>query len=470
MKDNLASKSIEELSTLIGNKQISPVEVTESVLERIGMFNSSLNAYISVYADEAIESAKQAESEILRGQYRGPLHGIPVAFKDNIYVEGKTVTMGSKIYKEHIAGHDATVVTRLKDAGVIIVGKLNLNEFAIGMTGSNQHFGSCHNPWDLNRISGGSSSGSAVAVAADMVIAALGTDTGGSIRIPASLCGIVGLKPTFGLVSTHGVFPCAWTLDHVGPMTKTVKDAAFMLEVIAEDKKIDFSKLEKPVYTENLREDLKEKVIGLYEDYIFSNIDSGVEKIICDGIETLQKLGAEVRTISIPSLKHTYYAATMTIWGELSTVHYDNLRQRIEEYGDEARRTLLLGEMFSAVDYLQAQRVRKKMIEEFNNVFKNVDVVITPTLPFTAPEIGKDYALISGRKVKFYNQFHRFISFVNLVGLPSMTINCGFSNGLPVGLQIIGNRKQEQKIIEVGYAFERARPFYLQNPKIIKGD
>lgn len=460
MSEELASKAIEDLAPLIQAKVISPVEITESVLERVEALNDKVNAYITVDEEKAIASAKQAELEIITGDYRGPLHGIPMALKDILYFKDEVTTVGSKIHQNFKAEYDATVVSKLKEAGVIFTGKLNMHEYAWGATTDNPHYGPCRNPWNLNKIPGGSSGGSGAAVAADMTIASLGTDTGGSIRIPASANGIVGLKPTHGRVSKYGCFPLAWSLDHIGPMVKTVRDAAIVLETIAGYDPNDPTTVNAPVvpYSDYLTEDIRGMVIGINEEYFFHDVDPQVEASVRNAIDILQDMGAEVKTVSIPGLKYVAYAEMMTILAEASAIHHQNLKTRPQDFGEDVRLLLELGELPSGVDYLQAQQLRRRLNHDFNAAFDSVDVLLTPTLPFIPTDIGQDRFMLNGRIVNFLDHVIRFTAPGNLTGLPSLTIPCGLSQGMPVGMQIMGPAFKEETVLQAAYAFEKANP------------
>lgn len=456
MTTELINQPIEKLAPLIRKREISPVELTQSILNQIKAHNETLNAYISVSNDDAIKKAKEAEKEILQGAYRGPLHGIPMGMKDNIYTKNQTTTMGSRIHKDFVPHYDATVIKRLKEAGVTFTGKLNLHEYALGITTNNPFFGPTRNPWDTEKIPGGSSGGGASAVASGMSVATLGTDTSGSIRIPASICGIVGLKPTYGRVSKYGVFPEAWTLDHVGPMTQTVYDAAELLRVISGFDENDPTSVNIPVknYAEYLKEDIAGIVIGVEEEYFFKDIDHQIHQMVCEGIKKLEEMGATVKPIKISSLRDAEYALKMTDISETSTVHHYNLVKRHEDYGEDVRVLLELGEIPSAIDYLQAQQVRRRIKLEFEKIFKEVDVLIAPTLPAMPPKIGDTFIDINGKKVNLDDGFMRLIGPANLCGLPSLTLPCGLKGGLPVGMQIIGPAFQEEKVLTIGYAVE----------------
>ncbi|WP_042684005.1 Asp-tRNA(Asn)/Glu-tRNA(Gln) amidotransferase GatCAB subunit A [Caldalkalibacillus thermarum] len=466
MSKRLNEQTISELAPLIESKQISPVDIVDAVLEQIEKLNGQLNAYIEVTADKARRQAETAEAEILSGNYRGPLHGIPMAIKDIIYFANEVTTMGSKIHQNFKSSYDATVVKKLTQAGVIFTGKLNLHEYAWGATNNNPHFGPCRNPWDVERISGGSSGGSGVAPASHMTIAALRTDTGGSIRIPSSFCGIVGLKPTHGLVSKYGCFPLAWSLDHIGPMTKTAKDAAYVLEAIAgyDPKDPTSINVPTPKYSEELTGSVKGLRIGINEEYFFNNVDSEVEKTVRNAILSLEKEGAVIETVNVPALQYAEYAEMITIISEASTIHHNNLIAREEDFGDDVRFLLKLGEIPSAVDYLQAQQIRLQLDREFKEMFNKVDVLITPTLPFLPPKIGQDTVLLNGNEVNFLDHIIRFTGPFNLTGLPAVTVPCGFVNDLPVGMQIVGPAFQEGRILNVADTFEKLHPELKRSP------
>lgn len=458
MSKSLNQFAIEELAPMLENKEISPVEVTNAVFNQIDEMDDKINSYISVTKDQAIMGAKVAEQEILSGNYRGKLHGVPMAIKDNIYFKGSKTTMGSKIHQNFIPEYDATVVEKLRDQGVIFTGKLNLHEYAWGATTNNPHYGACRNPWDLDRIPGGSSGGSGAAVAAHLTIASLGTDTGGSIRIPSSFCGIIGLKPTHGLVSKHGSFPLAWSLDHIGPMTKTVKDNAYVLEAIAGFDSKDPSSInsDRKTYSSMLGNGIKGLRIGVNEEYFFKDVDENVEKAVRQALLDLEKAGATLVEVDIPSMVYSEFAELVTIMSEPSAIHHDNLISRPEDFGEDVRLPLKVGELFSAVDYLQAQQVRWQLNIEFQKVFQDVDVVITPTLPFLPPKIGQLTVNINNKKDVYYpTDIIRFTGPFNLTGLPAASIPCGYANGLPIGMQIVGPAFREDIILNTAYFYEQ---------------
>lgn len=468
MNNNLAAMSIGEASPLLRDKEISPVELTKAVLENVDRYNKKINAYIQIDQEKAIEAAEEAERDILNGNYRGRLHGIPMALKDILYFKDEKATIGSKIHQEYIPNYDATVVKRLKDEGVIFTGKLNMHEYAWGATTTNPHFGACHNPWNPSKIPGGSSGGSGAAVASDMTIASLGTDTGGSIRIPASSCGIVGLKPTHGRISKYGCFPLAWSLDHIGPMTKTVYDAALLLEILSGYDPLDPTSVDIPVknYTELLSEDLSGKVIGINEDYFFKNVDNQVEEAVKFALLQLEKLGAKIEIVKIPALAAAEFAQLATIVSEASAIHHANLIKRPENFGEDVRFLLEFGELIPAVDYLQSQQVRLQLSNDFANAFKHIDVLISPTLPFLPPNIGDHSVDINGEKASFSDHVMRFTGPGNLTGLPALSLPCGIRNGMPVGLQIMGPAFKEENVLNIAIALERLNLMQGQKPDL----
>lgn len=469
LSKELVSMSVEELAPLIEQREISSTELTKAVLDHAEKLNGEINAYVSFRRKKALEEAERADREIASGNYRGMYHGIPMAIKDNIYVKDEITTMCSKIHRDFVPSYDATVVKKMREAGVVLTGKLNMHEYAWGITNNSPHFGPVKNPWDLKKIPGGSSGGSGAAVVADMTAATLGTDTAGSIRIPSSACGIVGLKPTHGRVSKYGVYPLAWTLDHVGPMTKTVKDAAGLLEVIAGYDPDDPTSVNVPVerYTEQVKGDVKDLIIGFNEEYFFNNVDEDVERFVRKAIETLIGLGAKVEEVKIPALKYAEYAELVTSLSEASAIHHRDLQSRPDDFGNDIRMLFELGELFTAVDYLQAQQLRRQLKQDFEKAFERIDVLIAPTLPIVVPDIGEDLVELNGEKVDLLENIIRFTGPANLTGLPALSVPCGFKNGLPVGLQVIGPAFKEGLVLNVGYAIEQTNPLQNKKPEIL---
>lgn len=456
MNKDLLKLSVTELAELIKSKKISPVEVTDNLLSYIEKSNDDTNSYISIRKEKALEEAKQAEKDIMDGNYRGVFHGVPMGLKDNIYFEKEITTMASKIHGNFVSDIDATVAAKLKKAGAVFTGKLNMHEYAWGIDTNNPHFGACHNPWNPEKVPGGSSGGSGAAVSSESSYISLGTDTAGSIRIPSAACGIVGLKPTHGRVSKYGVFPLAWTLDHVGPMAKTVLDTAEMLSVISGFDPNDPVSANVPNedFSADLTGNVKGLKIGVNEEYFFKDVDAKVEKIIRERLNDLEKEGAELIAVKIPALQYSEWAEFAISLSEASAIHHSNLQTRPEDFGDDIRLLFEWGELFSSVDYLQASQVRQAIKQQFKKVLDNVDVLIAPTLPFIVPTIGQDTVNINGKDVDFVQHCIRFTGPSNLTGLPALSIPAGMSEGLPVGLQIIGRAFDEKTVLNTATAIE----------------
>lgn len=460
MAKELLSRTTTEVAELIEKKEVSPVELTRSLLEHAHELNGEVNAYISFRDEQALAEARVAEEEIAGGTYRGPLHGIPMALKDNLYVADEVTTMASKIHGNFVSSEDASVVRKLREAGIVLTGKLNMHEYAWGIDNNSPHFGAVHNPWNTAKVPGGSSGGSGAAVAADMSFTTLGTDTAGSIRIPSAACGLVGLKPTHGRVAKFGCYPLAWSLDHIGPMSKSVADAAVTLQAIAGHDHRDPTSVDVPVpdFSANLGGDPRGLVIGVEEDYFFRNVDSPIEAAVRKQIEDLVGQGATLKTVKIPSLAYSEWTEYATSLSEASAIHHRDLQERPEDFGDDIRFLFELGELFSSVDYLQAQQVRRQIKQEFNAALQQVDVIITPTLPVMAPDIGSPTALLNGDPVDLVDNFIRFTGPSNLTGLPALTVPVGLDDGLPIGLQIIGRSFDEAGVLKVGSLIEANNP------------
>lgn len=469
MSKEWITKSVTEIAPLIENKDISPVELTKAVLDHAEKNDEKINAYISFRREKALEDAKKAEQEIINGNYRGIYHGIPMGIKDNIYIKGEVTTMAAKIHRDFVPSYNATVIDKLNEAGAIIIGKLNMHEYAWGATTNNPHYGPCRNPWDLEYIPGGSSGGSGAALIAHTTMATLGTDTGGSVRIPAATNGIVGLKQTYGRVSNYGSFPLAWTLDHIGPMTKTVKDAAALLEVIAGYDPKDSTTVNVPVdqYLDVITGDVKDLVIGINEEYFFNNVDKDIEQAVRNKIRQLEKEGARIQEVDIPSLQFSEWAVMTTIISEPAAIHQQNHLNRPEDFGEDLQFLFDLGELPSAVDYIHAQQIRRHLKQDFQNVFENIDVLITPTLPIQTPKIGADTVELNGEEVGVLDHIIRFTGPFNITGLPALSVPCGFKGHLPIGIQIVGKPFDEKTILNVGYAIEQMNPLEGRIPDTI---
>lgn len=460
MKDSLyeiLGLSLTEVSKLIQKRRVSPLEVTTAALKRIEQVNPKLNAFITILHDEAIQQAKNLEDELMNGEWRGPLHGIPIGLKDLIYTAGIRTTMGSGIYRDYVPASSATVFDHLTKAGAILIGKLNTHEFAYGPTGDVSYFGPVRNPYDLSRITGGSSSGSGAAVSTAMSFAALGTDTGGSVRIPSSACGIVGMKPTFGRVSKFGVYPLGYTLDHVGPMTRTVQDNAIMLNhLIGYDPNDPYS-LNEPVedFSRSLNESVKGMVIGRPDSFYYEHVDDEVKKAIDHAADIFGQMGVEVKEVRI-DLSQAAWTQLMTIRGEAYAVHQEQLQTLAEQYQPEVRSRLEASKDTAAYEYVKAQQLRREIRQSFLNAYEKVDVLLAPTLPILPPVIGQRESDIQGHKEPTLASLLRLNGPANLTGLPSLALPCGFSSeGLPVGMQLIGKPLDEATLYQVGNAFEQ---------------
>ncbi|HLC28271.1 MAG TPA: amidase [Dehalococcoidia bacterium] len=458
---NLDWLSVAEAGRLIRRRELSPVELTQACLQRIERLDGRINAFITVTGEQAIAAARQVEAEIAGGSHRGPLHGIPVGLKDIFGVANVRMTGGSKILAENVATEDSVATARLKAAGAVFLGKLNLHEFAFGATGVNPHYGPARNPWDAERITGGSSSGSGAAVAGGECPAALGTDTGGSIRIPASLCGIVGLKPTYGRVSKRGVLPLSWSLDHVGPMTRTVADAAIVLQAIAGYDEGDGSSVDEPVPDYNAAPNggLRGLRVGVPREFFFENVDPEVEKSVQSAIGVLGELGAIVTEVEVPLIAEIPGALTAMMLPEALAYHQKWMAERPDDYGDDVRYRLELGSGYLAVHYVQAQRLRGIAVEAWRqDVFSKVDLIATPTTPVTARPISEGDLQVTFSLIRFTNLF-------NFLGLPAISLPCGFSTeGLPIGLQLAGRWWDEGTMLRAAHAYEQATEWHKRRP------
>jgi aspartyl-tRNA(Asn)/glutamyl-tRNA(Gln) amidotransferase subunit A len=450
-------RSLSRLSRELRARRLSPVEVVRALLGRIEADGS--NSFITVTAERALEDAQRAEAEILAGRYRGPLHGVPVGLKDLVYTRGVRTTMGSGLFADYVPNHDATVARRLGEAGAVLIGKTNTHEFAYGPTGEQSFFGPTRNPHDLGRITGGSSGGSGAAVATGLVYGALGSDTGGSIRIPSALCGIVGMKPTFGRVSKHGVFPLSWSLDHVGPMTRTVEDNALMLNALAGHDPEDPHSVDLPEedFARALGRGLEGARIGLPTSFYFEHVEGEVEALVREAVEVFASLGVEVHPVEIPNLWETLKAQRLILASEAYAVHEERLRSEPEGYGEEARERLLDGERPKAYRYANARLRGLHARREFDGVLRSVDAILTPTLPIAATEIGRRDLEIGGHEETVRSALTRLTGPTDLTGHPSLSVPCGAtSSGLPVGAQLVGRHFDEATLYRLGHAYEKA--------------
>jgi len=452
---DLAFLSIAALGRLYRKRKVSPVEVTQFLLSRVERLNPKLNAYITVTGDLAIAAARKAESELFRksSHDRGLLHGVPISFKDNIFTRDVRTTAGSKVLRDFIPLHDAPVAARLKESGAVLLGKTNMHEFAYGVSNNNPHYGPVRNPWNLERISGGSSGGSAAAVAAGLCYASIGTDTGGSIRVPAALCGIVGFKPGVGRVSAQDVIPLSRTLDFVGPLARSVSDAALLLDPIFARGEGENALLAHPRTKRRFR-------LGMPKDLFFHPIAEDVRRVFDEAVRVVQERSAFVRELSIPMLAETEDAGNQIAWPEATHVHqlsgwFPNFSA---DYGQDVRSRLEAGTRVSATAYLNALEVRGKFIRLLHAAMAEakVDALVIPTTPISAPLIGEEKTLIGSQEHSTRALLLRNNRPANLAGVPAISIPCGFTaDRLPVGLQLISGVTDDLLLLQIAAALER---------------
>lgn len=459
---SLALLDLSEASRQVQQRNISPVELTQACLDNIKLLNPHLNAFITVTADMALQQARTAEAEISQGKWRGPLHGIPMAVKDLVETAGVVTTAASGILKDYVPVTDAPIMQRLKDAGVVLLGKLNLHEFAYGGSSMISHFGVVKNPWNLEHITGGSSSGSAAAVAAGLCHAAIGTDTAGSIRLPASYCGIVGLKPSYGLVSVRGVIPLAGSYDHVGPMTRSVADAALVLQVIADYDAEDIYSQKFPAvhYPAAMEEaDVSSLRLGVPRNFFWQELDAEVEAATEEALQVLARLTAGAQDINVPvSTDRTAFVC------EPFAYHQRYLPQHADEYDPETLRRIRSGADVTAAQYIEAQRDLQRMRRDILRVFAETDALITPTAPVQPPSIAELQAAPEKLRPTELTMLRNTRPF-NVFGLPTISLPCGFSkSGLPIGLQISGAPGAEAMVMALAKAYEVETEWHKRRP------
>ncbi len=441
--------SIAEASGWLRRKEISPVDLTNDCLNRIEQLNPTINAFITVMHESALADARRAEDEIQSGKWRGPLHGIPIGLKDLIDTAGVKTTCGSALFADRVPTEDAEIVRRLKNAGAVIVGKQNLQEFAYGGTSTSSHYGPVHNPWDVDRIAGGSSGGSAAAVASGMCFAAVGTDTGGSVREPAAFCGIVGLKPTYGRVSTRGVFPLSPSLDHVGPLCRNVVDTALMLQVIAGYDKSDTTSVDWPVDTYADRLELKTKPrLGIARQPFFENLDPEIENAINNALKQLSVFTSDLIEIELPATPPAVQAP------EVLAIHSKYVKESRHLYRSWILARLELATAFDTTSYIEARNELDRVRRNIGDVFNHVDFVVTPTTPVPPITIQEALEMSPAPAGEFWLRNTRPF---NAYGLPTISIPCGFTQaGLPIGLQIAAPNFAEASLLSLAHAFEQA--------------
>ena len=456
--DNPHTLTISDALEAIRTKKLSVRELVDACSRQIERLNSKLNAFITVIPPDDAIKAQFPESDATSSK---TLRGIPIAIKDLFDMAGLRTTIGSKFFADHIAEQDAFVIEKLKQAGAILMGKTNTHEIALGITGNNPHYGTARNPWDTTRIPGGSSSGSAIAVATGMALGALGSDTGGSIRIPASLCGIVGFKPTFGRVSLRGVFPLSWNLDHVGPFAKRVRDIALMMQVMAVHDPLDpaSAKMLTGEYLGHLQDNVKGRKIALGVGDFIETSHTEVLGAVREAANVLRSLGCKVEEVDVIWLQEAALANKIITQSDGAAVHRDRLQEHPEMFGDDIRRRLEDGANTPLTDYILARRTQAEVRKRLEGFFETYDFLILPTTPIAAPTIeGHDAVEQAARLTRFTAPF-------NLSGLPGLSLPCGFTkDGLPIGLQIVSRAWGESKVLNLGHAFEQATEWHKRMP------
>lgn len=485
------NKTALEIGQMIKNKEVSSVEVTKSMLANIKERDEKVNAFVSVFEDEAIKQAEEVQAKIDAGELTSPLAGVPMAIKDNICTKDRLTTCGSKMLHNFKPPYNATVTDKLESAGAVVLGKLNMDEFAMGGSTETSYFGATGNPWDVTRVPGGSSGGSAAAVAAEEVTYALGSDTGGSIRQPCSFCGVSGIKPTYGAVSRYGLVAFASSLDQIGPVGRDIKDCAEVLSVISGHDAKDSTSVKRPVFDflTCFDGDLKGMKIGIPTNYFGKGLDEDVKKSVLDAAETLKKLGAEIEEFEMNIVDYaipTYYVlACAEASSNLS--RYDGIKygyrkrdcedlmevyltSRSEGFGMEVKRRIMLGSFVLSSGYYDAYynkslKVRGLIKKSFDEAFEKYDMILSPVAPTTAYKIGEN----SSDPLKMYLGDIYTVS-VNLAGIPAVSVPCGFgSNGMPIGMQLIGNAFDESKLVRAAYAFQKETDFHTKKPEMVKG-
>jgi aspartyl-tRNA(Asn)/glutamyl-tRNA(Gln) amidotransferase subunit A len=460
-----------ELARMIAAKAVSPVEVVRAHLDRIAALDGGLRSFITVCADAALDAARTAEAALMTRRPVGPLHGVPYALKDLYDTAGVRTTGGSRIFADRVPTADATVVRRLAEAGAIVLGKLNMVEFAYGPEGLNAHYGHARNPWDAvtHRMAGGSSSGSGVAVAAGLAPGALGSDTGGSIRIPASLCGITGLKPTYGRVSRAGVLPLAWSMDHVGPMTRTVADSALMLGAMAGYDPADpsTSVLPVPDYLTALTGNVKGLRVGLLRSFFLDGAAPAVRAAVEAAATTLAAAGAVVDEVKLERVDLAGAGSLAVVGVEALAYHAELLRTRAAEYDADVARRLRVGAFIGGLHYVRAQQVRALVRDEVDGALARRDVLLAPSTPIVAPAVDERQATLGDGPADVRTALLRFTRPFNFSGHPACAVPCGFTEGgLPIGMQLIGRPFDEATLLRAADAFQRLTDFHTRRPVV----
>jgi aspartyl-tRNA(Asn)/glutamyl-tRNA(Gln) amidotransferase subunit A len=484
----LTHLTIRDASEMLASKKISSVELTQATLQRAHEVDPKIQSYVTITDDVALEQARQADERIAKGENITPLTGIPFAMKDCISTRGVRTTCSSKILENYVPQYNATVTNKLADAGAVLVGKTNMDEFGMGSSCENSGLFNTHNPWDLDRVPGGSSGGSAAAMSASLASFTIGEDTGGSVRMPAGFCNVTGVKPTYGRVSRYGLIALVSSFDCIGPMTRDVYDCATVLETIAGHDEHDSTTYQLPVpnYTSSISKSVKGMKLGIPKEYFVSGMEAGVESSIQEAIRVYEKLGMEVHEVSLPNTKYALPVYYLLLFAEASSnlARFDGtrfglsvskdakdvidiyLQTRHEGFGDEVKRRIMLGAYALSAGYydayyLKAQKVRTLLRQDFENALSEVDVLLAPTCPTTAFKLGEK----TSDPLEMYLS-DIYVVATNPAGVPALALPCGFSNNMPVGMQLIGKHLDEQTLFQVGHAYQQVTDWHKQNPNI----
>jgi aspartyl-tRNA(Asn)/glutamyl-tRNA(Gln) amidotransferase subunit A len=455
--------TLAEASDLIARGEISSEELTQAHLDRISRLEPQLNCFITQTPEAALQRASEMDSESRNGVSRGPLHGIPIALKDLFEMRGVRTTAGSLFFADWVPDENGEIVERLDAAGAVNLGKLNMHEIALGVTNNNLHFGACRNPWDLDRSPGGSSGGSGAALAAGMCMGSMGSDTGGSIRIPASLCGVVGLKPTYGRVSLRGVVPLSWNLDHPGPMARQVRDVAILLQIVAGYDPEDPASVDIPVpdYLVQLDGNVRGWRVALAEDSFFTKADAEVTSAVREAAEVFASLGAQITPLEFPGAYEAARDNGLLVTSDAAAFHKDRRTEQPEKFGEDIRQRLEMGAAFSSSEYSLARRNQAVLRRKFEQFFGEYDLLLTATTPITAPPLEGPDAVEQARTLT------RFTAPFNMTGLPAISLPCGFTDqGLPVGLQIVTRPWGETALLRAAQAYESATDWHKRRPEL----
>ena len=460
--------NIQQAGAALRARQVSSRELTAECLRQIEAKNGRLNAFLTVTAERALADAEAADTELAAGIDRGPLHGIPIALKDVFCTKGIRTTCGSLLFKDHVPDYDCAVAERLAAAGSVLLGKTHMHELAYGVTSNNPHFGAVRNPWDTDRVPGGSSGGSGAAVAAGMTFMAMGSDTGGSIRVPGAFCNTVGLKPSYGRVSRFGVMPLDFSLDHMGPLTRTVRDAALVLQALAgrdeRDETSSHAAVDSYVPAEGVS--IRGLRVGVPANFYFDQVDPEVAAAVRKMVQLAAGLGADVSVVPVPDSAALNAVGRVILMSEASAV-FERYNDRRDEFGADVRTLFDQGQLLAATDYVNAQRLRRQFRDAFLGVFDGIDVLMTPTAPTVAKRIGETTILVGGVEEDFRLATTRLVRGVNVLGFPAISMPCGFGEaGMPIGLQLIARPFAERVMLEMAAALEDATDFHLQEPGV----